>query len=297
MIPPNTNFEKLNPQIDAEFLNLRFPTECIPWPTSPGSGIRRASINSFGFGGSNAHVVLEATEGYLQTIGYVGQLHHRVLALPHVRSTHANEANGHFYNGINGTSEEINGTNGHHNETMIRAQSNGQGESAMPAGHAHVNGSPSQPTVTPRLVILTSSDEDGVARQAAALSSSPLSTHSNSHLPLDDVIYTLNMHRTMHDWKSFAVLLDADATTALATLPSSLSKPFKAASPPNLGLVFTGQGAQWSRMGLELLQWPVFRASLQKSQKYLRMFGCEWPLLGEYIPLPLPLFQHAGLRD
>lgn len=49
VIPPNANFETLNPQIDADFFNLIFPTECIPWPGSP-DRIRRASVNSFGFG-------------------------------------------------------------------------------------------------------------------------------------------------------------------------------------------------------------------------------------------------------
>ena len=32
------------------------PTECIPWPSGR---VRRASINNFGFGGSNAHAILE----------------------------------------------------------------------------------------------------------------------------------------------------------------------------------------------------------------------------------------------
>lgn len=49
IIPPNSNFETLNPQIDADFFNLRFPTECIPWPCSQ-DRVKRASVNSFGFG-------------------------------------------------------------------------------------------------------------------------------------------------------------------------------------------------------------------------------------------------------
>ncbi|KAF2462582.1 uncharacterized protein BDR25DRAFT_363876 [Lindgomyces ingoldianus] len=63
-IPPNTNFERLNPEIDGEFLRVHFPQESIPWPNS--GAIRRASINSFGFGGANAHVVLDDVQSYLQ---------------------------------------------------------------------------------------------------------------------------------------------------------------------------------------------------------------------------------------
>ena len=56
LIPPQASYEKVNPKIDLEFLNLKFPVEPTPWPVL---GLRRASVNSFGFGGSNAHVILD----------------------------------------------------------------------------------------------------------------------------------------------------------------------------------------------------------------------------------------------
>lgn len=37
-----------------------------PWPTD---GLRRASVNSFGYGGSNAHCVLDDTFNYLKLRG------------------------------------------------------------------------------------------------------------------------------------------------------------------------------------------------------------------------------------
>ncbi|KAJ5721630.1 uncharacterized protein N7483_009564 [Penicillium malachiteum] len=69
IIPPNTNFEKPNPRIDLELLNLRLPLEAMPWP-SP--GLRRASVNSFGLGGSNAHVVLDDAFNFLLDHGLDG---------------------------------------------------------------------------------------------------------------------------------------------------------------------------------------------------------------------------------
>ncbi|KAJ5644416.1 hypothetical protein N7507_010427 [Penicillium longicatenatum] len=63
LIPPNANFERLNPKIDLEFLNLKLPHQPTPWPTR---GLRRASVNSFGFGGSNAHVILDDAFHFLQ---------------------------------------------------------------------------------------------------------------------------------------------------------------------------------------------------------------------------------------
>lgn len=56
-ILPNMHFDTPNPEIDFEGLKIAVPQEVLDW--SPENGIRRASINSFGFGGSNAHVVLE----------------------------------------------------------------------------------------------------------------------------------------------------------------------------------------------------------------------------------------------
>jgi acyl transferase domain-containing protein/NADPH:quinone reductase-like Zn-dependent oxidoreductase/aryl carrier-like protein len=56
-IPPNMLFEKPNPKIDFEKWKLAVPTKLGDWQTT--NGMRRASINSFGYGGTNAHVVLE----------------------------------------------------------------------------------------------------------------------------------------------------------------------------------------------------------------------------------------------
>jgi thioester reductase-like protein len=56
-IPANLHFEAPNPQIDFAGLRLRVPRHLEPWPEGAG-GRRLAGINSFGFGGANAHVVL-----------------------------------------------------------------------------------------------------------------------------------------------------------------------------------------------------------------------------------------------
>jgi acyl transferase domain-containing protein len=55
-IPPQMHFKKPNPQID--FRNVIIPLAMLDWPTSPGQ-TRRAGVNTFGAGGTNAHAVLE----------------------------------------------------------------------------------------------------------------------------------------------------------------------------------------------------------------------------------------------
>jgi thioester reductase-like protein len=56
-IPPNLHFKKLNPEISLQNTPFIIPTELFPWPQ--GREKRYAGISSFGFGGTNAHVILE----------------------------------------------------------------------------------------------------------------------------------------------------------------------------------------------------------------------------------------------
>ncbi|KAH8760586.1 putative polyketide synthase [Diaporthe sp. PMI_573] len=56
VIPPVAGFA--NPKSGLPLDNISIPTKPIPWPHTPGLS-PRVSINSFGFGGANAHVILE----------------------------------------------------------------------------------------------------------------------------------------------------------------------------------------------------------------------------------------------
>lgn len=56
-IPPHLHLINVNPQIKLEELKLKIPRELTPWPKTEGPLL--AGVNSFGFGGTNAHVVLE----------------------------------------------------------------------------------------------------------------------------------------------------------------------------------------------------------------------------------------------
>jgi acyl transferase domain-containing protein/SAM-dependent methyltransferase len=60
MIVPNLLMQQLNPKVEPFAAQLCVPTECVPWPAVPDGCPRRASVNSFGFGGANVHVVLES---------------------------------------------------------------------------------------------------------------------------------------------------------------------------------------------------------------------------------------------
>ncbi|MCZ4103100.1 beta-ketoacyl synthase N-terminal-like domain-containing protein [Streptomyces sp. H39-C1] len=56
-LPPHLNFGTPNPLIDFDALGLRVVDSPEPWPRY--SGRATAGVSAFGFGGTNAHVVLE----------------------------------------------------------------------------------------------------------------------------------------------------------------------------------------------------------------------------------------------
>ncbi|ROT41106.1 putative polyketide synthase [Sodiomyces alkalinus F11] len=61
-IPPNHDFQVGNPGILFNEWRLRVPVKLEPWP----AGLpRRASISNFGYGGTNAHVIMEDPKCYL----------------------------------------------------------------------------------------------------------------------------------------------------------------------------------------------------------------------------------------
>jgi acyl transferase domain-containing protein len=74
-IPPHLHLRQPNPYIPWAELPVRVATELTPWP----AGRRLAGVSSFGFGGTNAHVVLEgpsasAESGTDEVIGRRWQL-------------------------------------------------------------------------------------------------------------------------------------------------------------------------------------------------------------------------------
>jgi acyl transferase domain-containing protein/SAM-dependent methyltransferase/acyl carrier protein len=56
-IPPNLHFQESSPHIDWSLLPLEVATKRTPWPA--GSSSRVAGVSSFGFSGTNAHVIVE----------------------------------------------------------------------------------------------------------------------------------------------------------------------------------------------------------------------------------------------
>ncbi|KAI2468871.1 beta-ketoacyl synthase domain-containing protein [Annulohypoxylon bovei var. microspora] len=69
-IPPNLHFNSINPNVEPFYTRLEIPTSLVPWPNPPAGQPKRASINSFGFGGANAHAIVESYEPHIHDAIY-----------------------------------------------------------------------------------------------------------------------------------------------------------------------------------------------------------------------------------
>lgn len=63
VVAPNIWFEQGNPAIRFDDWRLQVPVEAMEWPLK---GLQCASVNPFGYGGTNAHVIIDDAEHYLQ---------------------------------------------------------------------------------------------------------------------------------------------------------------------------------------------------------------------------------------
>ena len=65
LIPPTFGVNRVNPEFKLDERSIEIATDLRPWPESR---VRRASINSFGYGGANAHVILEAADDHVPSL-------------------------------------------------------------------------------------------------------------------------------------------------------------------------------------------------------------------------------------
>ncbi|PHH65203.1 hypothetical protein CDD81_3062 [Ophiocordyceps australis] len=85
-IPPNINYKEPNPSIDFEGWRVKVPQSLMEWPQE---GTRRVSVNCFGFGGTNAHVIMDEAAGYLlakKVSGHDGSVESKVNGSKEVES-------------------------------------------------------------------------------------------------------------------------------------------------------------------------------------------------------------------
>ena len=188
----------------------------IAWPDE-GYPVRRASVNSFGYGGSNAHVILE-------------------------QSCIANRDN--HVSSYEATNEEDEFSDDENT----------------------------------RLHTLVLSANDAVSLKANIRALCDHLINPRVNISLSDLAYTLSERRTRLWYSAFVTT----RTTELDAKDFVVGK--KSLQPPKIGIVFTGQGAQWPQMGKELLQFfPWTRSILEELDGVLQaqLNPPKWSLVTE----------------
>jgi acyl transferase domain-containing protein len=260
VIPASIHFENANPSLRFEKWGIEVPTESTPWPTQ---GLRRLSVNSFGFGGTNAHAILDDAGHYLAERGF-SALHSTIME---ESSTRTIKSDGHDKgedNG-NGTSDE--------EPNLNRYTTDDTPEASSSAGRQ-------------QLIVLSAYDQETVARMKQAYATylqNSLRTLEGSKQVIDfelrNLAFTLGSKRSRLPWKTFVT---ASSTEELITrLTSGSGKSVRSSAEPRIAFVFTGQGAQWPRMGIELVRYQPFARSVGAAEAFLSSLGCEWSVTQE----------------
>ena len=241
-IPPNTLFERGNPKIPLNDWNIEFPVEPVPWPTY---GLRRASVSSFGFGGANAHVVLDDAFNYLRLREWKGR--HKTREIPPPPTE--------FGSAPSGLHERLCGQSLEQRHTRA--------------------------SKLPKLLLWSALDDNALQQMLLRFAQyiAYVECSFDRHDFLEELTSTLSTRRTHLPCRTYVVASSENELPAL--LEQGVAQLNRTTGASKLGFVFTGQGAQWPLMGVELLVYPVFRRSLELATQHLHGRGCEWDVISE----------------
>ncbi|TGO92077.1 hypothetical protein BPOR_0011g00280 [Botrytis porri] len=252
IIPPIAEFQSVNKQIDTEALHICFPRTQLQWPTST---LRRACVNSFGFGGTNALVILDDVYHYLEANGLHG-FHQTLELTPTTLGLVRGEVNGR--NHIKYSQEWVTSCN--HSTALLKSNGNRSGNDTAKAFH-----------LSPKLVVWSAYEETCAQRMSELYSN----FIREGQPCIDDLAHIQAVRRNHFQWRSFIVTRQYDSTKF--EILGSI-KPIKANKEQRIAFIFTGQGAQYLGMGRELTSFQTFKDSLRDSDMCLKGLGCAWSI-------------------
>ncbi|RYC59888.1 hypothetical protein CHU98_g6324 [Xylaria longipes] len=194
LIVGNPTFIDPNPKIDWKGSKVRATRLPIKWPRDAAAfrGLRRASVNSFGFGGANAHAVVE------------------------------------------------NYRNSHHLSSYKKITADFFSDDTSDDDHQSL----------PTLLTFSANDQQSLKRGITSLQAHLI--NPTVSVNVNDLAFTLSERRSRHYYRAFTIT-QASSSDSIELQNSSIVFGKKASSQPRIGFVFTGQGAQWSQMGLDLV--------------------------------------------
>ncbi|PLN82692.1 polyketide synthase [Aspergillus taichungensis] len=286
IIPQNALCEKVNPALDTDFYHTEVPMHTVPWPTD---GLRRISVNSFGFGGSNTHVILDDALHYMLENGLDGNhcttslsgsmAHREITTILNGDSRADDRTHGNSSAYTNGSVPALKDGPIHDavqvNGNIFIDKSFDNGTALQTNGYTAPSNSP---VSLPRLLVWTAADEKAVKRTVGAHATFCKENIRGDLVKLDRLAFTLATRRSKMLWGACDIVSAAD-TQEEEVLASV--KAIRSSADAGLAFVFTGQGAQYLGMGWDLIQYPVFLQTLKQIDSIYHSLGCDWSLFDE----------------
>jgi acyl transferase domain-containing protein len=243
VIVPHINFKTPNPELRLNEWNFTVPTKLIPWPCQ---GLRRASINSFGYGGSNAHCIVDDAHHYLK----LRDLRGNTATVSKCLSIELEEGN---FDSALGSSGDVSPI-------------------SPPEGASHQQ---------PMLFVLSSPEQAALQRVATQyaqyLESRKKNMFSENEF-LRNLAFTLSSRRSVLQWKTAVVAASMDE---LIQNLEKVGPSYRATAKSGIIYVFTSQGAQWYAMGRELQRYERFMQSMEEADRYIASLGAKWSVKEE----------------
>ncbi|KXT10980.1 hypothetical protein AC579_5172 [Pseudocercospora musae] len=216
LIPASVGITTFNPLLDFRDGALAVCQTITPWEVT-GREYRRISINSFGYGGANAHAIIDHTQSFFESLSL--------------------ESCGYSLTGP---------------DVYCHAAAS---QAYLLPFSAH------RPEVVQQMIDSTSKNR--------ALA------------PIDDLAFTLSTRRSQFASKAFLVTRSENSGDHID--PKSAQSKTHTGAIPSIVFAFTGQGAQWSQMGVELAErFSIVHSTFETLDRALATSAIppEWTILG-----------------
>lgn len=245
--------------------------------------MRRISVNNYGYGGTNGHLILDAVSTYEKEV-----LDHQNLDQVHS----SNSSYSGIVTQVNGYSRIASGdfvlVDGREQENANRDSDDvsliGLSNEVLTDQETNFVTNATLDNLIkstcPQVLVLTAKSEQSLVENMDSLRKWICRRSDLKDDTFRDLAYTLATRRSIFRWR--CSLVGTSLKDIMSLLDSGTLKPTRSVAERQSVFVFTGQGAQWFAMGRELMSLDsIYLQSLRASDNVLRELGATWSLIEE----------------